>query len=61
MKIDSNQFIKINMVYDNLGSEISDVVTELYAINGYNTKSYKFNVEKVHVYKKFLKTLAVSL
>lgn len=61
MKIDSHHFTNIKMIYDNLGSKISDVVTELYAINGYNTKSYKFNVEKVHVYKKFLKTLAVSL
>ena len=54
MKIDSNYFININMLYDNLGNEISYVVLRLYALTGYHTTSYKFNVRKVHVFKKCL-------
>lgn len=40
--IDSNQFIKIKMIYDNLVSEVSDVVLE-------------FNVQKVQVFKNVCK------
>ena len=36
-KINSNQFINISMIYDNLGSEISDVVPELHPIAGCDT------------------------
>ena len=31
MKIDSNQYIDINMIYDNLVSELSDVLLQLHA------------------------------
>ena len=30
MRIDSYQFINIKIIYDNLGSEISDIVSELH-------------------------------
>ena len=43
------------MIYVNLGSKVSEVVPELYAINGYGATSYKFNVEKVHIYKNVCK------
>ena len=52
MKIDSNQFINIRMIYDNLGNEISDVVFEPHAITGCDITSEKFNVEKVLGFKK---------
>ena len=35
--------------------EISDVVLELHAIAGCGTTSYKFNVEKAHIFKKVCK------
>ena len=37
--------------FDNLGSEISDVFSKLHPSNGFNTTSYRFNVEKFHVFK----------
>ena len=40
-----------NSTYDNLGSEISDVVPEMHAITGYKTTSYKFYVENVHFFR----------
>lgn len=55
MKIDSDHFTNIKMIYDNLGSKISDVVLELGAIHGCDTTSYKSNDEKVHVLKKVCK------
>lgn len=51
MAIDSNQLIKIKMIYDNLVSETSDVVQELHATTSCDTTSCKINVEKVHVFK----------
>ena len=51
MAIDSNQFIKIKMIYDNLVSEISDFVQELHGTTICDTTSYKTNVEIVHVFK----------
>ena len=53
--IDSNQFINIRMIYGNLGNEVSDVVSELHAITGCDTTPYKFNVEKLLVFKKAFK------
>ena len=32
MNIDSNQFINIEVIYDNLGCETSDVTHELHAV-----------------------------
>ena len=55
MKIDSNQFINIKMIYKNLGSEIFDVIPELYAITGCATTSYKYNIEKFQFSKKIVK------
>ena len=54
MAIDSNHFIKIKMIFDNLVSEICYVFPELHATTSCNTTSYKFNVEKVHIFKKRL-------
>ena len=54
MKIDFNQIINISLIYDNLGSEIFDVVSGLHAITGRDTTSYKVNVEKLLVFKKAL-------
>ena len=51
MKIDSDQFTNIKMIYDIFGSKIS----ELNAITGCDTKSYKSNAEKVYVLKKVCK------
>lgn len=53
MKIDSDHFTNIKMIFDNLGSKIS-VVLELGAIHGCDT-SYKSNDEKVHVRKNVCK------
>ena len=55
MAIDSNQLIKIKMIYDNLVSEISDVVQELRATTSCDTTSYKNSVESVHIFKTFVK------
>ena len=46
--------IKIKMIYNNLVSEIYDA-PELHATTSCDTTSYKFNVEKVHILKKFVK------
>lgn len=54
IKIDFNQIINISLIYDNLGSEIFDVVSGLHAITGRDTTSYKVNVEKLLVFKKAL-------
>ena len=56
MTIDSNQFIKSRMIYNSLVSEIYDV-SELHATTSCDTTSYKFNVEKVHTLKKFVKII----
>ena len=55
MATDSNQFIKIKMMYSIFVSEICDVVQELHATINCDTTSYKFNVEKLHVLKMFVK------
>ena len=62
MKIHSNQFININMIYDNLGTKISDVIPQLHDIDitGCNTTSYKFNVGMVRVYKKVYENPSIS-
>ena len=54
MVTDSNRFIKI-MMYSIFVSEICDVVQELHATINCDTTSYKFNVEKLHVLKMFVK------
>ena len=54
MATDSNQFIKIKMMYSIFVSEIYDV-QELHAAINCDTTSYKFNVEKLHVLKMFVK------
>ena len=54
MATDSNQFIKIKMMYSIFLSEIYDV-QELRANINCDTTSYKFNVEKLHVLKMFVK------
>ena len=54
MATDSNQFIKIKMMYSIFVSEIYDV-QELRATINCDTTSYKFNVEKLHVLKMFVK------
>ena len=54
MAIDSNQFIKIRMIYNSLVSKIYDV-PELHATTSCGATSYKFNLEKVHILKKFVK------
>ena len=38
-----------------MGSEISNFLTQLQAITSFDTLSYKFNVAKVQVFKKFCK------
>ena len=43
------------MIYDYLESKISGIVSELYAITRWGTKSCKSNVEQVHVFKKVCK------
>lgn len=58
MKIDSNQFINIKMIYDNSGSEISDIVPEIHPINGCDNTSWKFNVVKIYLLKKLYKDLS---
>ena len=52
LKIDSNQTININMLYENLAIRISDFLLHLRAATGSDTISYKINVGKVHVFKK---------
>ena len=47
IKTDSNQLININMIYENLGSEISDALPQIHA-----KSSYKFSVGKVYVFKQ---------
>ena len=42
------------MIYDNSGSKISDVVTELHAITSCETEPCKFNVVKGSCFRKFL-------
>ena len=60
MKIDSNHFINSKMIYDNLESEISDIVPELHGVTGCDTTLYKFHVEKTNVFKNVYK-LSFSL
>ena len=55
MKIDCNQFINITIIYDNLGSEISDNIPKLHATIGCETTSYKFNIENLYVFEKVFK------
>ena len=61
LKIDFDQFINIPMIYDNLESEVSDSLPQLYAVSGCNTTSYKSNVRKVPVLKKFVMISLASL
>ena len=51
MKIDSNEFIDINKIYEFWGSEMSDVFPQLHVITGCYTSSHKFKVVKVHIFK----------
>ena len=55
MKIDTNQFINIAMIYDSLGSEICSMLPQLHAITGCDTTAYKFNTGKVRVLNKVTK------
>ena len=48
MKIDSNQLININ-IYDNLGSEITDFLSQLYTDIGSGIMLNNFNVACVLV------------
>ena len=61
MKIYSNQLRNINMIYDNLESEISDFLPQLHPITRSDNMSYKFNVEKVNVFKRFVKIFPALL
>ena len=61
LKIDFDQFINIPMLYNNLESEISDVLPLLYAITGCNTTSYKCNFGKIRGLKKFIRISSSSL
>ena len=54
INIDSNQFININMIYDNLRIEKLDALPQLHAITSCNTASYKFNVAKCPYFQKAL-------
>ena len=49
MKIDSNQFIKIKMVYVNFWSKSSNFVPKPHAVTGCDTTSHKFNVKMAHI------------
>ena len=59
MKIDFNQFININMVYDNLGSKISAFF--LATFSHWLSNHIKLNIENVHAFKKVCKDLSSLL
>ena len=44
MKIGSNHLINIKMIYDNLESEVSDIIPGLDVITGNDNSSNKINV-----------------
>ena len=56
MKIDSNHFSNIDMIYYNLGSKTSDVLSRLNAITVCDTR-HTTNVGKDRVFKKVCKNL----
>ena len=55
MKIGVSHFFSIKMIYENLGSEVCDVLPQLHAVTGCHTTSYKLNVGKFCVFKKVYK------
>lgn len=56
MKINSNQFINTDVIWqNNLVRELSHVPPQLHSITSCDTTSYKFNVGKVCVFKKVYK------
>ena len=56
MKINSNQFINTDVIWqNNLVRELSHVPPQLHSIISCDTTSYKFNVGKVCVFKKVYK------
>ena len=56
MKIDSNHFSNIDMIYYNLGSKTSDVLSRINAITVCDTR-HTTNVGKDRVSKKVCKNL----
>ena len=61
IKIDSDHFINIKMIYDNFGIEIFDVVTELHAITGCDTGHTDLMLKRITFSKKIFNTPPVSL
>ena len=55
LKINSNQLININIIYDNLGRKISDLIPQQHTDIGSDTKLHKFNVVYVLGFKKVCK------
>ena len=61
MKIDYKQLVHINVICDNLGSEISDFSHQLYAIITFDNMSYSLILDRLMLLKTFLKIPSVSL
>ena len=66
-EIDSNQYINIKMIDDNLVNKTFDIVPGLHAVTSCDTMLYKFYVQKVFISKKvskkqntFVKTIAYN-
>lgn len=61
MNIDSNQFINIEVIYDNLGCETSDVTHELHAVTVCDTRHSNLMLKRSTFVKTFVKIPSVSL
>ena len=61
MNIDSNQFINIEVIYDNLGCETSDVTHERHAMTVCDTRHSNLMLKRSTFVSKFVKIPSVSL
>ena len=54
-EIDSNQYINIKMIGDNLVNKTFDIVLGLHAVTSCDTMLYKFYVQKIFISEKLSK------
>ena len=55
MKIDSERFVNVSLIYDFYGYDICNAILAFHSLTGFDTTSYPFGCGKVKPFKKMLK------